>query len=206
MVSSVKLGRYKRLISQLFPTGKVWDQKEESGSNLKNLIDSLAVEPCRIDERALALIEEVDPRTTDELLTDWERLMGLPDDCDEEPQNLTKQQRRDRIVQVLSMEGGQYPNFFVQLAANFGFTITADDISDNVPFLAGGARAGDRLTNGPWIYTFIIRLPFTEATKFLAGQGRAGDRLEDFSNPTLECLIDKHKPAHTIAIFTFEAI
>ena len=70
----------------------------------------------------------------------------------------------------------------MQLAANFGFTITADDISDNVPFVAGGARAGDRLTNGPWIYTFIIRLPFTEATKFLAGQGRAGDRLFNIPN------------------------
>jgi len=200
---SLILKRWQERLRDLFPRGIAWIRKEEADSNLRKLIDSLAIEACRVEERAFELIEEVDPRTTLELLTDWERLLGLPDECEPEPENLTVQQRRDRIVQVLTTSGSQNKQFFVNLAANFGITISVEDVNDQPPFLAGRGRAGDRLTNGNWRYAFVINAPFENAVRFRAGFGRAGDRLVDVNNPTLECLINKHKPAHTIAILTF---
>lgn len=200
---SVRLRAIRARVRSLFPRGAAWRLKEESGSNLRNLMNSLAIEACRIEERALELIEEVDPRTTTELLTDWERLTGLPDECEPSPENLTINERRARVVQVLTTSGGQNAQFYVDLAASFGITIEVTDVSDQPPFRAGRSRAGDRLTNGNWVYTFIISAPASEATRFRAGLSRAGDRLLDVSNPTLECLINKYKPAHTIALITF---
>tara|TARA_R110000803_G_scaffold162194_1_gene225804 strand:+ start:16750 stop:17373 length:624 start_codon:yes stop_codon:yes gene_type:complete len=202
----IRLRKYQALIRSLFPKGQAWLNLNEKDSKIRKLLDALGIEACRIEDAALDFIEEVDPRTTTDLLTDWERLLALPDDCESQPENLTVQQRRDRVVQVLTTQGGQNEAFYKQLASNFGIDIDVITVEDQPPFRAGRARAGDRLTNGDWRFTFIIDAPASSAIVFRAGTGRAGDRLRDFSNPTLECLINKHKPAHTIAIFTFGGI
>ena len=201
--TSLILRRWQSVLKSLFPRGLAWNAKEDSASNIRKLIDALSQEACRLEVRAFDLLSELDPRVTDQLLTDWERLLSLPDECEAEPQNLTVQQRRERIVQILTTSGSQNKQFYINLAANFGITISVTDVTDQPPFLAGRSRAGDRLTNGNWRYAFVISAPFENATRFRAGYGRAGQRLVDVSNPTLECLINKHKPAHTIAILTF---
>lgn len=201
--NTIRLRKFQRLIRALFPRGLAWFRKDETDSNLRKLLDSLGAEACRIEEAGFKLIEDVDPRTTVDLLTDWERLLALPDECESSPENLTIQQRRERIVQVLTTDGGQNAQFYVDLAANFGVTIAVEDINDQLPFRVGRSRVGDRLTNGPWKYVFVVNAPFENATRFRVGQSRVGDRLLDVNNPTLNCLIQKHKPAHTIAILTF---
>lgn len=201
--SALTLKRWQKALRCLFPRGVAWVRKEDPNSNLRKLIDSMAIESCRIEERAFELIEEVDPRTTLELLTDWERVLNLPDECEPEPENLTIQERRERIVQVLTTSGSQNKQFYVDLAARFGIIISIDDVNDQPPFLAGRSRAGDRLTNGDWVYAFVINAPVDQAIRFRAGRSRAGDRLLSVTNETLECLINKYKPAHTVALFTF---
>lgn len=162
----------------------------------------MSVEFCRVDERARKLFEEVDPSTTFELLEDWERLLGLPDECDlVGSQSL--QDRRTRVIQVLTTRGGQNEQFYKDLAANFGFDVDIISVQDQPPFLAGSSKAGDRLTNGDWAYTFVVEAPAEFLTYFRAGQSTAGDRLVDIGNDTLKCLMEKHKPAHTIVLFNF---
>lgn len=187
----------------LFPRGWAWIRINDSDSNLRALSDSLGVEPCRIEERAIEFVDEVFPDTSCEMLPDWERLLGLPDDCESEPQNLTKNQRRERVIQVLTMIGAQNIAFYKQLVSNFGLDPDEISIEDVEDFRVGRSRVGDRLTNGDWRFAFIIRAPATAAFRFRSGVNRVGERLQDASNETLECLINKHKPAHTIAIFTF---
>ncbi len=201
--SSVKEQRYQKLLKKLFPQGWAWQRKSDSDSTMSKLLDSLALEYCRVDDRGLDLINEVDPNTTFELLEDWERLLGLPDECTPIDEFLTLQERRQRVLQVLTTRGGQNAEFYKTLASNFGFDIGVLEVKDNPPFRAGIGRAGDALTNGLWRYAFIIEAPSDSIIKFRAGLSRAGDPLLKVSNATLECLIQKHKPAHTIAIFTF---
>ena len=197
------LEKYRKIIKDLFPRGAAWKLKNEEGSSFRKLLDSLGYEPCRVDEAALAFIDDVFPDTTTDLLTDWERLLNLPDECEQNPENLSIQERRDRIIQVLTTQGGQNIDFYKRLVASFGIDIDVIDVADQPPFRAGQGRAGDRLTNGNWRYAFIVSAPIASATVFRAGLGRAGDPLRSFSNPTIECLINKHKPAHTIALFSF---
>lgn len=195
------IGKYRKALTKLFPRGKAWESLESPDTNLYKLLESYSTEICRIDDRAKALIEEVDPRTTVELLTDWERLLGLPDECDNvvDP---TQQERRNRVLQVLTTRGGQNEQFYKDMASNFGIDAELISAEDQPPFTAG-SRAGDRLTNGLWRYAFTVVSPADFLIKFRAGQGSAGDPLVKVGNDTLQCLIEKHKPAHTIALFSF---
>ena len=196
--------KYKKLLRKLFPSGAAWQSKFLESSELKKLINSLAIEPCRIEDAGWAFLNDVYPDTTVDLLPDWERLLRLPDECDLETEK-TIEERQQRVLQVLTSRGGQSPNFYINLAQQFGFDIGVIDVIDHTPFRAGIARAGERLTNGDWLYTFTIEVPADAGglTRFRASQSTVGDRLLNASNPTLECLIQKHKPAHTIALFAF---
>lgn len=200
--SGITLRKYQRLIRSLFPRGIAWQLIYEKDSNIRKLLDALGNEPCRIEEAGFGFTEDVFPDTTTDLLTDWERLLNLPDECEEFPELLTIDDRRTRIIQVLSTLGGQNATFYKELVASFGVDINTVDVEDQLPFTAGRSRAGDRITNGDWRYAFIVTAPATVFEVFKAGS-RCGKRLQDASNSTIECLIRKHKPAHTIAIFAF---
>lgn len=201
--SSIRLKKFERVMRSLFPRGWAWTQIHDTQSNIRALADSLAIEPCRVQERALQFIDEVFPATTLEMLEDWERLLGLPDDCNPNPESQTINQRRLRVIQVLTAIGGQNIAFYKTLVSHFGIDPDSVSIEDVQDFRVGRSRVGDRLTNGDWIFAFIVRADATEAFRFRTGINRVGERLQDASNPVLECLINKHKPAHTYAIFTF---
>jgi uncharacterized protein YmfQ (DUF2313 family) len=201
MANTALKDKYLKVIRRLFPTGFAWERVFDSASNLSKLLDSYANETCRIDERGKELINEVDPTSTFELLEDWERLLGLPDECDP-GEDQTLQERRTRVLQILTTRGGQNEDFYKELASNFGFDVDVISAEDQPPFLAG-SKAGDRLTNGNWRYAFVINAPAEFLIRFRAGQGSAGDPLVKVGNDTLQCLMEKHKPAHTIVLFSF---
>ena len=99
---------YKPTLRSLLPRGKAWNFDLES--NFLKLVFSFAVEMARVSNRALELITQVDPRTTTELLSDWERVLGLPDTCQGVlPASI--EERRQDVISRLTMVGGQsrYP-------------------------------------------------------------------------------------------------
>jgi len=53
----------------------------EPGSRLEQLLSVPAAELARVDGRVEALLLESDPARTMEMLADWERALGLPDEC-----------------------------------------------------------------------------------------------------------------------------
>ena len=83
-----------------------------------------------VDARAADLLErESDPRSTIELLPDWERNWGLPDPCYTSPQSIDERQRA--LVMRMTMLGAQSRQFFIDVAAMLGYTIT---ITEYRPF------------------------------------------------------------------------
>lgn len=201
-MASTGLEKYIQLIKSHMPQGWVWDGKNDKNSTFYKLISSLAPEFLRLEERADEFIDDFFPDGTFHMLEDWERLLGLPDECDPDGAT-TIQERRNRVLQVLTTRGGQNEAFFVTLASNFGYDIDVIEVKDNPPFRAGYARAGDRLTNGDWVYAFIVEAPADSVVRFRAGQSRAGDRLLTVQSSVLECLLNKYKPAHSIVLFSF---
>lgn len=189
---------YLHILQQLLPPGAAWPREAEA--TLTKLLEALAQGLALVHNRAEALIEEADPRTTAEMLTDWERVAGLPDPCSGLAE--TVQERRAAVVAKLTSRGGQSIAFLEALAAAYGFTVT---VSEFRPFRAGINRAGDPLNGEWWPYVFQINAPETTITYFRAGQSAAGEPLRKWGNELLECVISRVKPAHTDVIFAYGA-
>jgi len=188
---------YLEQLKTLLPPGQAFPR--EAGTTLHSLLNGMAIELARVDGRGEALPVEANPASTNELLTDWERVAGLPDKCSGVLEQ-TLQGRKNALLTKLASTGGQSPGYFIDLAASLGYDVTIEEFR---PFRAGMSRAGDSLTNGPWAFTWLIRAPEASVTEFRAGRSAAGERLRTWGNDTLECKINQLKPAHTIALFAY---
>jgi len=211
------LEKYTGVLRKLFPRGKAWNELRRDDLGL---LSGMAVELTRLDERAKDLLEEIDPRTSTELLEDWEELLGIPDEC---TMSLTDiNERRAQAGQKLAAQGGMTKSFYEGVAERLGFDAI---VTDYRAFRVGKSRVGERLSNNfdpdtdvfrvgrnrvgeslkiyKWRYTFEVNVEATDVTKFRVGIGRVGEPLVAFENPLLECTIAKLKPAHTSAFFTF---
>lgn len=188
---------YLEQLKTLLPPGQAFPR--EAGTTLHDLLDGMSIELARVDGRGEALPVEANPASTNELLSDWERVAGLPDKCSGVLEE-TWQGRKNALLAKLTGTGGQSAAYFIELAASLGYTVTIEQFR---PFRVGMSRAGDSLTNGPWVFTWLIRAPEVTATSFRVGQSAVGERLRTWGNDTLECKINQLKPAHTIALFAY---
>lgn len=206
MASLSVIKKYQALIRDLFPRGWAWRIYKDSV--FAKLVDSLGVEPARIEERGFDFLDEMDPRTTFEMLDNWERLLALPDECTP-PGDPTLYERRVRVIQKLTTGGGQSRNFFKTIAEQLGYDADIIDVVNFQDFRVGTARVGDRLTNGTtandggWAYTFMVQAPAELVRPFRVGQSTVGQRLVLVENETLECVIRKFAPAHVTVLFAF---
>lgn len=190
------LNDYQSQLYNLMPQGKAWPRDENS--NLSALFLAYAVELARVDDRVKTLLLEAYPATAFELLDDWERVLGLPEQC--AGVVTTLQGRRNAIVEKLARRGGQSRQFFIDLAARIGFTIT---ISEFRPFLSGIGRSGDRIYSEDWRFVWQVNAPEETVQYFRSGQSSSGDALAEWGNELLECVISRLKPAHTVLHFGY---
>jgi uncharacterized protein YmfQ (DUF2313 family) len=191
------LEEYAESLRQLLPQGSIW--RTELGTRLRQLLDALAGRLLAAHARAVGLLDEADPRTTTELIMDWERVAGLPGPCGELGETL--QQRRAALVQALTATGGASAAYFIALAESLGYpgvTITGFD-----PFRAGdpvgGAVTGDAIA-----FVWQVNVPIEVAiSSFRVGQSVAGEPLRAWGNEQLECAFEHRKPAHTQILFAY---
>jgi len=188
---------YLHLLQQLLPTGGAWPRA--AGATLTRLLNAFGYGLATAHNRALDAIEEADPTTTTELLSDWERVAGLPDACTAAVAP-TVQERRAVLVARLTGRGGQSRQFFIDVAAALGFAVT---ITEFRPFTSGHSAAGDPLTNGTWAFAWRVNAPETTIVSFRAGQSAAGEPLAKWGNEVLECVLTRLKPAHTTVQFAY---
>jgi uncharacterized protein YmfQ (DUF2313 family) len=74
---------------QHMPPGKAWERAAEV---FNQLFAGLTPEFDRAEARGEDLLREMDPRTTVELLPDWERVAALPDPCSTPPTTIEDRQ------------------------------------------------------------------------------------------------------------------
>ena len=174
----------------------------DADSTWQHLLMALADEPTRVDNRAEALLRETDPRQATELLTDWERVCGLPGECSAGTGAL--QERRAAVVATLTAVGGQTPAYYVRAAEDLGYAITIDEFR---PFIAGLSRCGDDVLNGPHEVRHVWRVTVhgPRVTMFRTGASATGERLLDIADATeLACVLRRFMPAHTELIIAYE--
>lgn len=189
------VAEYYNQLKALLPVGKTWPQEE--GSVLSGLMQGGAPELARAHARFDRLVEEADPRTALEMLTDWERVVGLPDTCSEEGNTI--QQRRNAVLFKLTAKWGQDITFFMALAERLGATIT---ITEYRPFICGLSHLGADALNGSASCRRCWHVQVTEqrVTWFRCGASQCGtDPLAriDYAEE-LECWLKRLAPSHTI--------
>lgn len=186
---------YRGLLLNLLPKGPAWPT-EPSDFTYK-LADGLAQELARIDARADALLDEADPRSTLELLADWERVCGLPSPCLAGVEQ-TLAGRRAALVAHLTGAGGQTPAYYIGVAAAAGFAII---ITEFRPWTF------DRPFDVPmcgtiWAHAWQVNAP-AETVTFWDFDHPFTDPFASWGNELLECLIKQLKPAHTTVLFAY---
>ena len=185
---------YREQLQALMPRGDAWPLSIDAVMNM--LLETLAAEFARIEERAHNLFEETDPRTTHELLPDWERVAGLPDPII--GAGVSLEQRRSILVERLTSTGGATAQYLIDVAARLGFTIT---ITEFTPFTVSSG-VGDPMYGWEWVFAFQVNAPATSVSYFTVVSG-VSDPLAWWGNALLEAVIKRLKPAHTHALFAY---
>ncbi len=195
-----KAAAYTAQLQALLPPGSAWPREE--GAVLTDALRAQADGLARVDDRAVDLVNEADPRGAFELLADWERVTSLPDSCSAGI-NTTLQERRAAVVARWTATGGQSIGYFGDLIAGLGYSAIIEQFR---PFICGRSRCGDRL-NGPHgiRHTWRVRIHGPRITWFRCGASRCGDRLGKITRAEdLECLLRRLAPAHTSLIISYE--
>lgn len=70
-----------RQLASTIPDGRAWQAKSLPGTNMYALVSACAAEFREIQKQIETLAKEFDVRMTDQLLPDWEKSTGLPEEC-----------------------------------------------------------------------------------------------------------------------------
>jgi uncharacterized protein YmfQ (DUF2313 family) len=215
---------YATALASLLPEGMAWPRDEDS--LLMRTVSGLAQVFGFVDSRAADLLErETDPRLTLEMLVDWETAFGLPDPCFKQAQTID--QRHVLLVFKMTLLGAQSREWFIEAAAWLGYDISITEFS---PFQAGISQCGDtrgmvlwndtpgdhpeetdfRWQIGPpeMRFYWVVHVHKAPLTWFRASAGQAGvnHHLEIGYAQDLECLINRWKPAQTLALFDYSGL
>jgi uncharacterized protein YmfQ (DUF2313 family) len=188
---------HEELLRALLPAGPAWGDEFTA-----KLLEGLSQECGRLDERIEKLLQlEADPRTSSELLEEWERLLGLPDDCMAGVE-LSVADRQRLAWQKLTALGGQSRAYFIGLAETLGVPgVTIDEFA---PFNCG-SNCTEPLYSVADRFTWRVNVPTPlEAVRPMTCNDDCNDALQDYTPNLIECPIEERKPAHTTVIFSYQ--
>lgn len=188
---------YLSQLQALLPRGLAW-AREQTGV-LTRLLLAWADEFARVDLRCDELVNEADPRTTFELLADWERVAGLPDNCVTIAQTI--EQRRAALVSKLVYAGGQSRAYFIGLAEALGYIgATIDEFA----LMRCTDDCNDAVYSEDALFAWRLNLPDSTGGIFVMDCiSDCNSSLRSWGDEAIECRINKYKPAHTSVLFAY---
>lgn len=110
-----------RVLLAHLPTGMAWDAFRITGKVANRLYSAFAEAYEDAWEALCRLATELDPRTTEQMIDEWERAVSLPDPC--LPKYQTLEDRRAWVMWRLSKRRWSTASDWIELAALFGIKI-----------------------------------------------------------------------------------
>lgn len=207
---------YLAMLQALLPRGLAWTRA--LGSRLAAFLYACAGELARVDSSAHYLVDEVHPLTAVVALEDWERVLGLPDEC--LPTGDSLQERRAAVLARLRDEGRQDLSWWYDLASTLGYEIT---IEEHWPFICGIHECGDPSGLSPreaqdhpeigYLGTEDVRLWWNVVVGgdrlilFRCGESLCPERLLDWlPAENLECVMRRDSEAHLLLTFDYPGV
>lgn len=198
------LARYRdRLLREalaLLPHGEAWTRSIRS--NMAQLWFALGWGLARSEERGVNVLDEADPRTTTEMLVDWEAALGLPDECLPVPGS--EAERRTLVTTRAVGVVGASPSDFVALAESIGVAISVEE-GGSEPARVDETRVDEVLEDEQGDFVLTIFAPQTQVTYARVDEARVDEPLETFGNSLLECVLSQVAPAHILLRFVYES-
>ena len=95
---------YAHQVEALLPRGPIWHRRQ--GGMLDAILYALAREAARVDERANAVLEEADPRSSIEELERWFDEWGIPSECLAAIADPSREQMRQELLAKITSNLG----------------------------------------------------------------------------------------------------
>ncbi len=190
---------YTTALQNLMPTGLVWPRKTDSVQSA--VFRALAQSYQQSDDAAEGLLVGAFPATATIMLADWEKTLGLPDDC-AIGENDSIALRQKAVVARLFSTGGQSAAYFIGVAKALGYDVT---VTVYRQARAGFSVCGDPLNGEDWPFTWLVTAPETTMISAQAGISYCGDPLRSWGNKRLECRLTALAPSHTIVKFGYSS-
>jgi uncharacterized protein YmfQ (DUF2313 family) len=190
---------YLKVLQQHLPPGSALTR--DPSANLTLLLGAFAQVLADVDASAAGLYDEADPRTTSQLLPDWERVCDLPDPAVGGAQQ-SLVERRLWLLMRLTAIGGQSAAYFIALAAQLGAMIT---ITKYQPWGCGYGMTGrDQLSgDGSLWFLWQVNMPNPIVYAFQVGASQCGDPLGYVRTGVIEALFERYQPAWGTLIFNY---
>lgn len=188
---------YRQALQALIPTGRAWPRDPDAVQFA--VLRALAASFQRSDNDALSILNGAFPKTAIIMLTEWEKSLGLPDDCSiGEVDTIAK--RQSAIVSKLISTGGQSKSYFIGIAKALGYNIT---INEYRQARAGLSVCGDGINGDDWPFVWMVEGEETNISYARVGLGYCGDPLRSWGNKQLECRLSALSPSHTLVKFGY---
>lgn len=191
---------YRQQLFALLPPGIVWNAAPDS--TLQRLLAGQAREFARIDERALALLGEADPRQALYSFEDWEASYSLPSACAPAEQSMAD--RRAALLGRIVGRGGMTRQDYLDLAEGLGYvgtqvlefreaTVEVDTATGHL-----GAVIDDDMNGAHWNQTWRVLLPNGVIRESVVGEAAVGDPLRSWGDELIECSLRHAAPSWLI--------
>lgn len=188
--------QHTNALAAYHPVGQLFTAKLVQSTIYRRLLEGLSCERQRIEAWVKLLQDDFIPNNTTEFIPDWERALGIPDDCFSNTGPI--EVRRRNILAKLASLGVQTAEDFEALALIFGITVN----------VSSGTAVGDTF---PLVFPivfplsdfdarFTIVVEYTPTTSELFPYTYPFTFGEDVVS-VLRCLFNKLKPANCQVIF-----
>ncbi|WP_252159853.1 YmfQ family protein, partial [Escherichia coli] len=178
----------------LLPPGPAWSASDPA-------IAGAAPSLTRVHQRADAMMRELDPRTTTELINRWERLCGLPDECIPAGTQPLRQ-RQQRLDAKVNLVGGINEGFYLAQLAALGRPDATITRYDKSTFTCSSACT-DAVNAPEWRYYWQVNMPAATNTTWMTCGDPCDSALRIWGDTVVECVLNKLCPSHTYVIFKY---
>jgi len=126
------LEEHTQATANFFPTGRPFEAKNIEGTNFRKLLSVFSNELKRFEQLMIDITAQHNITTTTLLINEWERAVGIPDDCFKVDANATIEQRRKNVELKLAQLSAVSAEDFKQVASDLGFDIEIVPLASDI--------------------------------------------------------------------------
>ncbi|MGG5965289.1 YmfQ family protein [Salmonella enterica] len=195
MSSRYNREQYRAALTSLMPKGQAWPENDPVQ---QAVLTALAESCVRSDNAAVTMLKTSFPATATDFLTEWEKSLGLPDNCSISETGVGA--RQQAILAKLAFSGGQSRQFYTSLAKSMGYDIS---IAVFRQARSGLSHCGDALNGDDWPACWQVTVPGLNYIAAQCQKSYCGDPLRSWGNRRLACTLNRQTQSHTVVLFNY---